>query len=146
MDDVTILAMLSNKDDYIERLQSIEPDDQMKKRIANWIRYDSYPWYWFEWIANAGESRTHFLSNRVCESSETGQFINQWLHKNSKHKWHFDVLDLQKHVRSTDLVKGLEQWSGGFLGIIGWDPSVCKSNRLHIDILRFSFIKLGYIL
>ena len=30
------------------------------------------------------------------------------------------------------------QWLGGFLGIItGCDPSVCKSNRLHVDILRF---------
>ena len=27
------------------------------------------------------------------------------------------------------------QWSGKFLGtIIGWDPSVCKSKRLHVDI------------
>ena len=34
-----------------------------------------------------------------------------------------------------------------FFGIItGWEPSVCKSNRLHVDILWFSFIKLGYIL
>ena len=38
------------------------------------------------------------------------------------------------------------QWSGRILGIIGWDPSICKSNRSHVDILRFSFIKLGYIL
>ncbi len=38
------------------------------------------------------------------------------------------------------------QWLGRFLGIIGWDPSVCKSNRLHVHILRFSFIRLGYIL
>ena len=38
------------------------------------------------------------------------------------------------------------QWSGRFLGIPGWDPSVCKSHRLHVDILRFSFIKLGHIL
>ena len=39
------------------------------------------------------------------------------------------------------------QWWGRFLGIIiGWDPSVCKSNQLHVDILQFSFIKLGYIL
>ena len=38
------------------------------------------------------------------------------------------------------------QWSGRVLGIIGWDPSVCKSNQLHVDIHRFSFIKLGYIL
>ena len=33
-----------------------------------------------------------------------------------------------------------------FLGITGWDPSVCKSNRLHVDILQFLFIKLGFIL
>ena len=38
------------------------------------------------------------------------------------------------------------QWSGRFLGIIDWDPNVCKSNRLYVDILWFSFIKLGYIL
>ena len=37
------------------------------------------------------------------------------------------------------------QWSGRFLGMMGWDPSVPKPNRLHVDILRFSFIKLGYI-
>jgi hypothetical protein len=36
-----------------------------------------------------------------------------------------------------------KQWLGRFVGIIGWEPSVCKSNRLHVDILRFSFIKLG---
>jgi hypothetical protein len=41
---------------------------------------------------------------------------------------------------------GEEQWSGRFLDIIGWDPSVCKSNRLHVGILRFSIIELGYIL
>ena len=35
---------------------------------------------------------------------------------------------------------------GEILDIIGWDPSVCKSNRLHVDILRVFFIKLGYIL
>ena len=38
------------------------------------------------------------------------------------------------------------QWSGRFLSITGWEPSVCKSNRLHVDILRFPFIKLRYIL
>ena len=32
------------------------------------------------------------------------------------------------------------QWSGRFLGIIGWDPSVCKANRLHVDILQCSFV------
>ena len=40
------------------------------------------------------------------------------------------------------LFQSLMQWSGRFLGIItGWDPSVCKSNRLPLDILQFSFIK-----
>ena len=38
------------------------------------------------------------------------------------------------------------QCPGRFLGITGQYPSVCKSNQLHVDILRFSFIKLGYIL
>ena len=32
------------------------------------------------------------------------------------------------------------------LGITGWNPSICKSNRLHVHILRFSFIKSGYII
>ena len=27
------------------------------------------------------------------------------------------------------------------MGITGWEPSVCKSNRLRVDILRLSFIK-----
>ena len=39
----------------------------------------------------------------------------------------------------------LHQWLGSFLSINGWDPSVCKSNRLHVDILRFSFIKLARV-
>ena len=39
------------------------------------------------------------------------------------------------------------EWSDGFLSITSWDPSVCMSNRLHVDdILRFTSIKSGYIL
>ena len=38
------------------------------------------------------------------------------------------------------LVSGQGQWLGRFFSIIGWDPSVCKSNRLDVHILRF---KLG---
>ena len=34
---------------------------------------------------------------------------------------------------------------GDFWGTTGWDPSACKSNRLHVNILRFSFMKLGYV-
>ena len=49
--------------------------------------------------------------------------------------------------------------ASGREGIIAWEAvirenfghhrlrsSVCKSNRLHVGILRLSFIKLGYIL
>ena len=50
---------------------------------------------------------------------------------------------LNKVRHSIPRPPGLGRWSGRFLGIIGWDPSVCKSNWLHINILRFSFIKLG---
>ncbi len=38
------------------------------------------------------------------------------------------------------------QCLGRFLGIIGQDPSVSKSNRLHIVIIRLFFIELRYIL
>ena len=36
-------------------------------------------------------------------------------------------------------------WSGRFLCITGGGPklSVCKSIRLHVHILRFSYIKIG---
>ena len=36
--------------------------------------------------------------------------------------------------------------TGEIFGHNGWDPSICKSNRLHVDILRFSFMELVYIL
>ena len=39
--------------------------------------------------------------------------------------------------------RGASQWSERFLGITDWDPSVCKSNRLHVHIVQFSFIKFG---
>ena len=35
---------------------------------------------------------------------------------------------------------------GRFLGINGQDPSVSKSNWLHVDIFRLFFIDLRYIL
>ena len=41
---------------------------------------------------------------------------------------------------------GIITMSGRFLGIIGWDPSVSKSNWLHLDIFRFFFIHLRFIL
>ena len=40
----------------------------------------------------------------------------------------------------------LIQGSGRFVGVTGWDPSVCKSNWVHVHNLRFTFIKLGYVL
>ena len=35
---------------------------------------------------------------------------------------------------------------GKILGTIGRDPSVSKSNRLHVDIFRFSFFDSRYVL
>jgi hypothetical protein len=43
---------------------------------------------------------------------------------------------------------GWVQWSGRFLvghKLIGWDPSVCKSNGLRVDILRLFFINMRSI-
>jgi hypothetical protein len=34
---------------------------------------------------------------------------------------------------------------GRFLGMIGWDLSVSKSNMLHVDILWYFFINFRYI-
>ena len=45
-----------------------------------------------------------------------------------------------------DVALSVKQLSARFLGITGWDPCVCKSNRLHVDILWFSCTKFGYIL
>ena len=64
---------------------------------------------------------------------------------------HRELLDCNGHVSHFgDSISWLRafphQCSGRFLGITGWDPSVCLSNWLHVDILRFSFIKLGNIL
>ena len=36
--------------------------------------------------------------------------------------------------------------SGEILGIIDQDPSVSKSDQLHVDIFQIFFISLGYIL
>ena len=38
------------------------------------------------------------------------------------------------------------QCLGGFLGIIGQDRSVSKSNRSNVDILQFFFTNLRHIL
>ena len=37
------------------------------------------------------------------------------------------------------------QCPGRFLDIIGRDPSVSKSNRLHVDMLHVSLINVRYI-
>ena len=42
-------------------------------------------------------------------------------------------------------LEGFESLRTSHGGDFGGDPSVSKSNRLHVDILRFFFIKLGYV-
>ena len=75
---------------------------------------------------------------------------------------YFNLVFYQSHVYSTTC---LQSWTWTTLNIAisvtdsiclvqsvtreifgHWDPSVCKSNRLHVEILRFSFITLRYIL
>ena len=78
------------------------------------------------------------------------QMCGTWVPRSSKMEWRGHHRGwsggLLYHVPQTFYGSYSQQWSGRFLGIIAWDPGVCKSNRLHVDILRFSSIKLGYIL
>ena len=73
--------------------------------------------------------------------------LSRFIEQYSEGGWTVNRSPAGRQLRSQSLWK-LEheyQWFGRFLGITGWDPSVCKSNRLHADILRFSFIELGNI-
>ena len=52
---------------------------------------------------------------------------------------------LSRLVPKTELVfltrsLDLHQCPGRFLGIVGQDPSVSKSNRLHVEVFRFSLL------
>ena len=53
--------------------------------------------------------------------------------------WHFVGEEIQDrfHLRSVPVK---------FLGIVGQDPSDSKSSRLYVDIFRFCFTHLRYIL
>ena len=55
------------------------------------------------------------------------------------------VTTLKVNALSNIVSMGGKQRPGRLLGIIGWGPSLSKSNRLHFDIFQFSFIELGYI-
>jgi hypothetical protein len=65
-------------------------------------------------------------------------------HQNAP-SWVQQPITYFRKARDDFMVHDVKWWSGRFLGIIGWDPSVCKSNRLHVDILWFIYIKLRYI-
>ena len=69
------------------------------------------------------------------------------------HRHWFSAFCLKKEKRkkkvdffSTAVGVGLEPVPRKFLGIVGQDPSDSKSSRLHVDIFRFCFIHLRYIL
>ena len=70
--------------------------------------------------------------------------ISIFLHKENLHR--LTLLHIRLGISQVIGYARLYQWPGRFLGITGWGLSVCKSNRLHVHILRISFIKLGYIL
>ena len=57
------------------------------------------------------------------------------------------VVVLTNYVVDLTMLKTTnEQYKERVLGIIGWDPSVSKSNRLHVDIFRLFFANLRCIL
>ena len=63
----------------------------------------------------------------------------------------YETLDFVLEVGKVGRRRQLEQIIGAmFMEVFGHNyssqyPSVPKSNRLHVDIFRFSFIKSGYI-
>ena len=71
------------------------------------------------------------------------------MHKNN------DFNNIKPHPNGVLGLKSWEQltprWDLGpvprkFLGIVGQDPNDSKSNRSHVDIFRFCYIHLRYIL
>ena len=92
------------------------------------------------WMHNSWEKLT------PARSTITTMGYWRTLHKFIHRGWRGSIQNNIPTCWGWFFLNGLHQWSGRFLGIIGWDPSVCKSNRSHVDILWFSFVKLGYIL
>ena len=84
------------------------------------------------------------------ENNKRIQSRRKWRwHKKSleKHAYHQGLFDCCLRPPVSNSIENSKQWSGRFLGIIGWDPRVCKSYQLHVDILWFSLlIKWGFIL
>ena len=61
---------------------------------------------------------------------------------NNKWPW-LNLVYVRKNIYTWKILPlgvGQRQWPGRFLGITGWNPSVCKSNRLHVHILQFSVL------
>ena len=69
-----------------------------------------------------------------------GTFAQRGSVRTDPWKWHesgtTSSLNRRPHPEITD---------GEMSSIIGWDPSVSKTNRLHDDILHFFFIKLKIV-
>ena len=78
---------------------------------------------------------THEISQQI-QSNPCCHQIGKWLH-------HTPLTLNGKEV----ILSGLDHpVPGKFLGIVGQDPSDSKSTWLHVDIFRFCFIYLRYIL
>jgi len=106
----------------------------------------------FDTISGVANMRYFNAQQLVVDRREEEQEIDcalrddcnlTWSPHNKSYIRRFEALVALKKTCLLEWQRTLEQWSGRFLGIIGWDPSVCKSNRLQVDILRFSFITLG---
>ena len=104
-----------------------------------------FRWIWW-WIENIRSLGFRDFNKRVTLQGVDITEFKVHFHDSCALKWVMFRSTWQREGENDRLLSRVHQWLGRFLGIIGWDPEVCKSNWLHVDSLRFSFIKLRYIL
>ena len=101
-------------------------------------------WIEFHWINIWLRERSHMTSHYTWEYGTTLHDIGGVLERPLNTFFRALTISwsrLLARVRSDlEILLDASRWSGRFLGITGWDPSVWKANRLIVDILRFSFI------
>jgi hypothetical protein len=99
------------------------------------------------WVVSAGHMLVVGPVRPLCGSDDTAltpSLVVGWQGWGPPIAWELQVSNMDQGTYSS--LWGFEQWSGRFLGVIGWDLSVCKSNWLHVDILLFFFIKFNWFI
>jgi len=94
----------------------------------------------FQVVARDGVKKKHSFQRCIlhvwCETQRTAE-IMETKYKGTATRFTQYLCRALGWQESSDM----NQWSEIFWGIIGWDPSICRSNRLrHVDILRFYFL------